>query len=274
MTSAERSRGAHSVGWFASLGLHAMLAFGVLVFTQRITLEPQPAPFRWNVAMVAEPWKPLPPSSEPSTAIHTPVGTAPSPAPLPSPSLMSDDSRSAAIVEPTLPASDEPMIHRNETPPVLERSLSLEEADQPSATEEVSSPPQAVDLISPPSEGEAQPQQEAASPAQTSNIAPLLASAPHPNYAWLSEIILRRMQDLKRYPAEARLERAEGRVVLKAVIRSDGSIDEVEIFQSSGHQSLDRAAVELLSLAAPFHFPRPLEKPQLTVKIPMSYQLE
>jgi len=82
------------------------------------------------------------------------------------------------------------------------------------------------------------------------------------------------MEELKRYPAEARLDRAEGKVVLKAVIRSDGSIESLEIVRGSGHESLDRAAVDLLNLAAPFHFPRPLEKPQMTVKIPMSYRIE
>lgn len=45
-------------------------------------------------------------------------------------------------------------------------------------------------------------------------------------------------------------------------------------FQTSCHQILDRAAVELLRQAAPFHFSRPLEKPQMTVKIPMNYRLE
>jgi protein TonB len=87
-------------------------------------------------------------------------------------------------------------------------------------------------------------------------------------------MIMRRMQELKRYPAEARLDRAEGKVILKAVIRNNGSIEAIEVLQSSGHQSLDNAAVELLNLAAPFHFPRPLEKPQMTVKIPMNYRLE
>jgi protein TonB len=82
------------------------------------------------------------------------------------------------------------------------------------------------------------------------------------------------MQELKRYPAEARLDRAEGKVVLKAVIRSNGAVETVEIFQSSGHQSLDRAAVELLTQAGPFQFPRPLERPQMTVRIPMNYRLE
>jgi len=112
---------------------------------------------------------------------------------------------------------------------------------------------------------------EAGTPAQVPSAA--VPSVQRPDYAWLSETIIRRMHELKRYPADARLDHAEGKVVLKAIIKSDGNVEAVEVFRSSGHQSLDRAAVELLNLAAPFHFPHSLGKPQMAVKIPMNYQL-
>ena len=70
------------------------------------------------------------------------------------------------------------------------------------------------------------------------------------------------------------MDRAEGKVVVKAVIKEDGSIGEVEIFQSSGHPSLDRAALETLRQAAPFSLPRPLGKAGMAIKIPMSYRLD
>jgi protein TonB len=95
-----------------------------------------------------------------------------------------------------------------------------------------------------------------------------------PDYGWLSEAILRRVEELKRYPASARVDRAEGKVVVKAVIDEDGSIGEVEVFQSSGHPGLDKAAIETLRQAAPFHLPRPLGRPRMTIKIPMSYRLD
>ena len=94
------------------------------------------------------------------------------------------------------------------------------------------------------------------------------------DYGWLSETISRRVEELKRYPAEARLARAEGRVVIKAVLRADGSVDDVEIFQSSGYRTLDQAALELIKRAAPFQLPHPLGRSKMTVKIPMSYRLE
>lgn len=114
---------------------------------------------------------------------------------------------------------------------------------------------------------------EPSSPVETSTVASVATPIARADYTWLSETILRRMEELKRYPAEARLDRIEGKVVLKAIVKSDGNVEAVEVFRSSGHQSLDRAAVELLNLAAPFRFPHSLGNPQIMVKIPMSYKL-
>jgi protein TonB len=112
-------------------------------------------------------------------------------------------------------------------------------------------------------------------PTQMAAISPTPLNAPTKrDYGWLSEAILRRVEELKRYPASARVDRAEGKVTVKAVINEDGSIGEVEIFQSSGHPSLDMAAVETMKQAAPFHLPRPLGQPRVTIKIPMSYRLD
>jgi protein TonB len=106
-------------------------------------------------------------------------------------------------------------------------------------------------------------------------ISPASTNAPTKlDYGWLSETILRRVEELKRYPASARVDRAEGKVVVKAVIAEDGSIGDVEVFQSSGHPGLDKAAMETLRQAAPVHLPRPLGQPRMTIKIPMSYRLD
>jgi protein TonB len=110
---------------------------------------------------------------------------------------------------------------------------------------------------------------------QMAAISPAPSNVPTKrDYGWLSEAILRRVEELKRYPTSARVDRAEGRVVVKAVINEDGSIGEVEVFQSSGHPGLDKAAVETMRQAAPFQLPRPLGQPRMTIKIPMSYRLD
>ena len=116
---------------------------------------------------------------------------------------------------------------------------------------------------------------QAPAPTQMAAISSAPTNAPTTrDYGWLSEAILRRVEELKRYPASARVDHAEGKVVVKAVINEDGSIGEVEVFQSSGHPGLDKAAVETMREAAPFHLPRPLGQPRMTIKIPMSYRLD
>jgi protein TonB len=288
MMVAERSGGAHSIGWLTSLCLHATLAFGAVTVTQRITLAPQPVPFTWNVAMVTAPSESLQSSATPTTTIHPPVTQPPSlarsastaPAPARDAASMRD-----MTAEPTMPRAAEPMDHRNQAPQVFDSPPPVQGTEHERAIEEVVAPAQAPTSTSQLSSQQPEPASDSSStmqPLLREQEAGLSAQPPGPaasstaraDYAWLSETIMRRMQELKRYPTEARVERAEGKVVLKAVLRSNGSIEAIEIFQSSGHQSLDRAAVELLNLAAPFHFPRPLEKPQMTVKIPMSYRLE
>lgn len=275
MTPPESAGGSYSFGWLTSLSLHAGLALAAMVVTQRLTLAPQPTPFTWNIAMIAAPSEPPQSSAAPPSAIRTPSRKSSFPKPLPNvPPTTSGDSNpiKTASLEPPPPAPHEPIALKT---------------DQPQASEQITSPPEAVPSTSPlPSQETEIPSESAAftptllrdhepvSPAQTSNVAPAVTNTARPDYAWLSETIMRRVEELKSYPAEARLDRAEGKVVLKAVIRSDGSIERLEIVHSSGHQSLDRAAVDLLNLAAPFHFPRPLEKPQMTVRIPMSYRIE
>lgn len=123
--------------------------------------------------------------------------------------------------------------------------------------------------------GHASQPDQAQAQTQMASISPTLTNAPTKlDYGWLSETILRRVEELKRYPASARIDRAEGKVVVKAVIAEDGNIGDVEVFQSSGHPGLDKAAIETLLQAAPVHLPRPLGQPRMTIKIPMSYRLD
>ena len=113
----------------------------------------------------------------------------------------------------------------------------------------------------------AQAQVAAMSPAPSNNPAKR-------DYGWPSEAIVRRVEELKRYPASARVDQAEGKVVVRAVINEDENLGEVEVFQSSGYSTLDKAAVETMRQAAPFHLPHPLGQPRMTIKTAMSYRLD
>lgn len=61
------------------------------------------------------------------------------------------------------------------------------------------------------------------------------------------------------YPTQARQNRIYGNVRMLVVLRPDGSLQDIQILQSSGENLLDQAAVDIVSLAAPFQpFPEEL----------------
>jgi len=93
------------------------------------------------------------------------------------------------------------------------------------------------------------------------------------DHRWLAESLWRRVAELKRYPSSARLHGQEGKVVLKAVIRSDGHLAEVTVQKSSGHQILDAAAIEAVKLACPLHMKHAIGKPEIVVSLPIVYSL-
>lgn len=54
------------------------------------------------------------------------------------------------------------------------------------------------------------------------------------------------------YPEEARRQRLYGSLRLLAVVRRDGTLQEVQLLESSGHATLDQAAMRIVRLAAPY----------------------
>ena len=109
--------------------------------------------------------------------------------------------------------------------------------------------------------------------------APQVAMATRPtpsvkaDYGWLAESLRRRLAEIKRYPSAARLNGWEGKVVLRAVIRSDGHLSEVKVHRSSGYESLDNAAMEALRLVCPLHMTSTIGAAEVAVLVPMVYSL-
>ncbi|MGC2166778.1 MAG: energy transducer TonB [Gallionella sp.] len=54
------------------------------------------------------------------------------------------------------------------------------------------------------------------------------------------------------YPEQARRQQLYGKLQLSVSIRTDGSVENIEISKSSGHRILDAAAMHIVKLAAPF----------------------
>jgi protein TonB len=94
------------------------------------------------------------------------------------------------------------------------------------------------------------------------------------DFGWLSESLWKRIEQLKRYPMQARARRWEGKVVLEAVIRQDGTILECLVAESSGHGILDQDAVSVLRRASPLALKHPLGQEQITILVPIAYRLE
>ena len=90
---------------------------------------------------------------------------------------------------------------------------------------------------------------------------------------WLAESLWRRVAELKRYPNLSRMNGEEGKVILKAVIRSDGQLANVSIQKSSGYSALDEAAMEAVRLACPLAMQQAMGKPQIVVSLPIVYRL-
>jgi protein TonB len=94
------------------------------------------------------------------------------------------------------------------------------------------------------------------------------------DYGWLRDALWRRIEDLKRYPTQARANHWEGKVVVKAVIRDDGTVVDLMIAESSGQPILDQEALAVMMKASPLILKHPLGKPSITMLIPISYRLD
>ena len=75
------------------------------------------------------------------------------------------------------------------------------------------------------------------------------------------------------YPEEARRSRLYGSLRLMVAVLPDGSLREVELFESSGHKVLDDAAIRIVRLAAPFApFPDQLRQSTDVLEIIRTWQ--
>lgn len=102
----------------------------------------------------------------------------------------------------------------------------------------------------------------------------LRSRALQPDYGWLAQSLWDRVEQLKRYPYLARMNRWEGTVVLQVVVRSTGDLAHVAVLESSGRAILDEDAVETLRRCAPVKLAHPLERSDVTLHIPILYRLD
>lgn len=75
------------------------------------------------------------------------------------------------------------------------------------------------------------------------------------------------------YPDEAIRNKLSGTLILDVVINADGSLHNIELRQSSGHQVLDDAARRIVKMASPYHpFPEQLQQQTDLLHITRSWE--
>lgn len=201
---------------------------------------PVQAPVQARPAVVESRPQPAPPAAEPS----------------PIPEARPEEKIPATVTE-----------HQG-TPP-SDLTASRQEPRQPSVQTERPVPPQA----NPPQPGRLETASKQQAPASAAP-APPSPSAQKRDYGWLAEALWKRIEQLKQYPVSARLNRWEGKVVLRAVIMDDGNLADLKVAKSSGYEVLDQDALEILRQTAPIKLPQPLGRPQIVIHVPISYQLK
>lgn len=292
---------AHAHGWMVSLLCHALGVVCAVLMMAEIDKPVLPTPFQWEVAMVEAP-PPAPPSPvEPARVPPEPqpvkrvVESQPLVKPVvPVQHTVQEVARAVEAVEPVQQAAREVVtqveaaIERTEVQHVESQAVTtsqdavvaqsvsqvavasrVERAQPAEAPTPIEAAPQTVERESPPV--------ETASPAVEHRLVQqrvVRHRETQADYGWLRDSLWRRIEELKRYPAQAKMNHWEGKVVVEAVIREDGSVVGLSIAESSGRAVLDQEAMMVMKKASPLALKHPLGKPQITILVPISYRLD
>jgi protein TonB len=285
MTSASDNR-FFLPAWGISLTLHGLVVGLALAFVAQVKPVLQEDMFQWNVALVqearpdsqSEPVKPAKVSEQPPAKKALPAQIKP----------VSEASQIATPIEPKVEIPqlrDEPVEQRivevaePKAEPVVE-AKAPEPVAVVATTEPVEAPPVQHEPVLTASMPLHELSAESSSHEAAEDVVPVqVAKVPAPgsevktDNRWVGESLWRRVAEVKRYPNLARMNGQEGKVILKAVIRSDGQLADVFVMKSSGHAALDMAAMEAVKLACPLHMKHAIGKPQIVVSLPIVYSL-
>ena len=281
--------------WMFSMVVHASGLCVAILLAADFSVVPRLAPFRWDVTLVTASRPELLTSDQPVHAMASSAAVGPTPG-----EAVSDPPPSAAhrvpavshpVIEQTGPVADAhvlpvnhdtrateaatPAEHSSDAPiPVTEPLL-----DQPSRAPAslAHMPPPEVEAPDQSHETMAPSQMEA--PRVMTRPAPQFRPTPisrqlQPDYGWLASLVAAEVEQVKRYPAQAKWHRWQGKVVVQAVVHEDGRISDIQVVDSSGHDTLDHDAVALLARISPMQLQYPLDQSFIVVRIPIGYRLE
>lgn len=261
----------HAQGWVASLLLHAAAVGTAVLALSDLTFVPDKEPFHLDISFVqtsAVPGSemataPMAPPQEPAASVAPPMEPPP-------PVVQPVRQEVRPVAEPIRPVEQPAVVQSPE--PVARETKEI------AAPKPVDAPEPAVARAKPVESPPASPESVPAAAPSASEVAmaapqPASTEGPRADYGWLAKSLWQRVMELKRYPHRARLNHWEGKVVLRAVIRHDGHLEDLALHESSGYEELDEAAMELVREACPLHMAQPLGRDQVVVQVPITYAL-
>ena len=266
----------HMRGWMASLLLHLAAGVGVLFFMMEIDKPILQETFQWDVAMVESPVQSESQPAEPVVQPPPPPPVKPNPPikqtkqPIAPPPLPQTHQEVTVPVETTHVIKD---LVTNATPLVEQATVESTEI-QPVTSQAVVAEP--VETSNRPIIEETSPVESVTAPVEhrTVEYRPVHHRETRADYGWLGDTVRRRVEELKRYPVQARMNHWEGKVVVAAVIRDDGEVVGVRIAETSGRTLLDEEAMAVMKRASPLTLKHPLGQRHITILIPINYRLD
>ena len=254
-------------GWMASVLLHLLGLVGAMLIMAKIEQPVLLEPFHWDISMVDAPVRTEPTQSESMPAERV---IQPPPSPVkPKPPVRTATQPIAQQIP--LPTHDESTVPVETTQIVKDVVTNAEPVMESPVVESVESRPvtsQAV-MAEPVASSEATTIEQRIVQQRLVHYRRTQA-----DYGWLGDMVRKRIEELKHYPRIARENHWEGRVVVQAVIKADGTVGELSVAESSGHALLDEEALVVMRKASPLTLKHQLEKSQITILVPISYRLE
>ena len=266
------NRRASFTGLGVSILLHSVLIGSFIKFYDELKPMPEEKSVKIALNTFTPPAAPLPPAPTPP-APPPPAPPAPPPEPVVTPP------EPPKPVEPPKPIEKPKPV---EKPKPIEKPVEKPKPKPKPTPKPVKTPepePQVVQAPptpAPPTPTPPAPQPSPAPSKTSSNLPPSGAETVGEfNFATSAgderfSKIQRAIQKHHKYPKRAQKMRHQGVVEVSFVFKKDGSVRDVKVIKSSGFETLDEAAVELINRAAP-DFPT-LDR-DYVIKIPVKYNI-
>jgi periplasmic protein TonB len=182
-------------------------------------------------------------------------------------SIELDPIDSTADAKLDLAPAPEAMIEQKATPPKPEKPVEPQKITPPPPDPDVTTADIAPPEVKPPEKVE-EPK-----PPQPMTAAPSKGGAPQVPRTW-ETLLMRKLQQLKRYPDGARARSEEGVALLAFSVDRDGHVLSRKIMRSSGHADLDNEALAMIERAQPLPaFPPSMTRNELSLTVPIRFSL-